>query len=178
MKYEYENEIKIPLEEKTFILPQPRIKLFQNLLENYKIFCPEIKLIYSYLNFNSKYPNDYLVIFVGSSNGERVILWDAPYLYSNKTVPAYSYICKNHLFDQFFKFAIQSLCTMQYDKFIEFLQSPICNLSLDPKAPNYWKSPDNAEILLENMSELSLQYTPTPGQTGVRIIPHKKDLKR
>ena len=53
MKFEFEHEIQVPFEEKTFILPQPRIKLFQNLIENYKVFCPELKLIYAFLNFNS-----------------------------------------------------------------------------------------------------------------------------
>ena len=42
MKFEFEHEIQVPFEEKTFILPQPRIKLFQNLIENYKVFCPEL----------------------------------------------------------------------------------------------------------------------------------------
>ena len=37
MKYEYDHEIDIPFEEKTFILPQPRIKLFQNLIIKYII---------------------------------------------------------------------------------------------------------------------------------------------
>ena len=44
MKFEFEHEIQVPFEEKTFILPQPRIKLFQNLIENYKVFCPEFML--------------------------------------------------------------------------------------------------------------------------------------
>ena len=40
MKYTYDHELQIPFEEKTFILPQPRIKLFENLLANYKVFFP------------------------------------------------------------------------------------------------------------------------------------------
>ena len=60
MKFEFEHEIQVPFEEKTFILPQPRIKLFQNLIENYKVFCPELKLIYAFLNFNSNYNDSVL----------------------------------------------------------------------------------------------------------------------
>ena len=71
MKFEFEHEIQVPFEEKTFILPQPRIKLFQNLIENYKVFCPELKLIYAFLNFNSKNPIDYLLIFTGTRKGEK-----------------------------------------------------------------------------------------------------------
>ena len=78
MKYEYDHEIDIPFEEKTFILPQPRIKLFENLIENYKVFCPELKLIYAFLNFNSKNPIDYLIIFTGTSKGQKALLWDVP----------------------------------------------------------------------------------------------------
>ena len=55
MKFEFEHEIQVPFEEKTFILPQPRIKLFQNLIENYKVFCPELKLIYAFLNYQFIY---------------------------------------------------------------------------------------------------------------------------
>ena len=129
MKYEYDHEIDIPFEEKTFILPQPRIKLFENLIENYKVFCPELKLIYAFLNFNSKNPIDYLIIFTGTSKGQKVLLWDVPYLYSNKTIPAYRYICKNNLFDQFFKFCEESMCRMNYERFIEFIPCNLCSPS-------------------------------------------------
>ena len=125
MKFEFEHEIQVPFEEKTFILPQPRIKLFQNLIENYKVFCPELKLIYAFLNFNSKNPIDYLLIFTGTSKGEKLILWDAPYLYSNKTIPAYRYICKHNLYEQFFKFIEESLCRMSFIRFKEFIPSTL-----------------------------------------------------
>lgn len=174
MKYTYDHELQIPFEEKTFILPQPRIKLFENLIENYKVFCPELKLIYAFLNFNSKTPIDYLVIFTGTSNNKKIVLWDAPYLYSNKTIPAYRYICKNNLFEEFFKYVSESLCRMSYDKFLEFIPCNLCGLSLDPKDPKYWKKQENADILLTAMSDLSLQYTPQPGQTGVVSRAHTK----
>ena len=178
MKFEFEHEIQVPFEEKTFILPQPRIKLFQNLIENYKVFCPELKLIYAFLNFNSKNPIDYLLIFTGTSKGEKLILWDAPYLYSNKTIPAYRYICKHNLYEQFFKFIEESLCRMSFIRFKEFIPSTLCGLSLDENDPKYWKNPENADTLLESMADLALQYTPQPGQAGVKIIPHKKDLNK
>ena len=178
MKYIYDHEIQIPFEEKTFILQHPQIKLFQNLIDNYKVFWPELNLIYAFLNFNSKNPIDYLLIFTGQSNGEKIILWDAPYLYSNKTIPAYRYICKNNLYEQFFKFAEESLCRITFAKFKEFIPSTLCGLSLDKDNSKYWKNPENADILLEAMSDLALQYTPQPGQAGVKIIPHKKDNKK
>lgn len=177
VKYKYEHEIDIPLSEKTFILPQPRLKLFENLISNYGVFCPELKLIYAYLNYNSKTPVDYLVIFEGMSKGEKIILWDAPYLYSNKTIPAYRYICRNDLYSDFFIFIRESLCRTSYSKFKEFIPSSLCELSFNPNDELYWKRPENADTLLKAMLELSLIYTPSPGQYGVRVIPHKKDLK-
>lgn len=175
MKYVYDHELQIPFEEKTFILPQPRIKLFENLIANYKVFCPELRMLYAFLNFNSKTPIDYLLIFSGTSKGRKIILWDAPYLYSNKTIPAYRYVCKHNLFTQFFKYVEESLCRMPYDKFEEFIPCNLCNLSLDPNDPKYWKNPDNADDLLASMADLALQYTPQPGQAGVTITHHTKE---
>lgn len=175
MKYTYDHELQIPFEEKTFILPQPRIKLFENLLANYKVFCPELNLIYAFLNFNSKTPIDYLVIFTANSGGKKVLLWDAPYLYSNKTIPAYRYVCKNNLFDQFFKYIEESLCRMSYERFMEFIPCNLCGLSIDPKSDKYWKNWGNADQLLAAMADLSLQYTPQPGQAGVVARAHTKE---
>lgn len=176
MKYKFDNEIEVPFEEKTFILPEPRKKLFQNLVENYKVFCPQMKLIYGFLNYNSKFPIDYLLIFEAYSHGTKVILWDAPYLYSNKTIPAYRYICKNNLYEQFFQFAEESICRISYEKFTELIPSNLCGLSFNKKDPLYWKNAENADTLVNSMLELSLVYTPQPGQSGVKVIPHKKDL--
>lgn len=175
MKYTYDHEIDIPFEEKKFILPKPRIKLFNNLIENYKIFCPELNLIYGFLNFNSQTPIDYLLIFTAQSSGHKVLLWDAPYLYTNKTIPAYRYICKNNLFETFFKFTEESMCRMSYDKFKEFIECNLCGLSNNPDSPLYWKKQENGDQLLSSMAELALQYTPQPGQTGVTSRRHTKE---
>ena len=175
MKYTYAHQLDIPLKEKQFILPQPRIDLFKNLIDNYKVFCPELKLIYAYLNFNSKHPIDYLLIFTATSKGNKVLLWDAPYLYSNKTIPAYRYVCKNNLYDQFFKYCEESLCRISYSKFLEFIPCNLCGLSLNPKNPKYWADQNNADILLGAMSELSLQYTPQPGDSKVIAVKYTKE---
>lgn len=175
MKYVYDHEIQIPFEEKTFILPDLRIKLFQNLIENYKVFCPQLKLVYAYLNFNSKNPIDYLLMFTYTDSKRKILLWDAPYLYSNKTIPAYRYICKNNLYEQFFKYCEESMCRMNYEKFLEFIPCNLCGLSLDKTNDKYWKSESNADHLLESMAELSLQYTPRPGHKGVTATSYTKE---
>lgn len=178
MKYEYVNEIEVPFEEKTFILPNDRIKLFQNLLDNYKVFLPGLELLYAYLNFNSENPIDYLVIFRGKSKngGVPLILWDCPYLYSNKTTPAYRYIVKTGQQAKFFKFISESLYRMEESKFRELIPSNLCGLSLNPKSKDYWKRAENADILVKAMINISMEYTPKPGAPGVRIRMHKKDL--
>lgn len=175
MKYKYDHEIDIPFEEKTFILPEARIKLFQNLIDNYKVFCPSFQLLYAYLNFNSKNPIDYLLIFKYTDNRRRILLWDTPYLYSNKTIPAYRYICKNNLYDQFFKYCEESICRMPYDKFLEFIPCNLCGLSLNKNSDKYWMKEENADDLLHSMSELSLQYTPQPGHKGVTATSYTKE---
>ena len=144
----------MPFEEKTFILPEDRQALFTNLIENYKVFCPEMKLVYAFLNYNSEQPVDYLLIFSAFSHGVKVCLWDVPFLYSNKTIPAYRYICRNNLYTQFFTFCRESLCRMS------------------------WDNPENSKALVQGMMDLSLQYTPKPGQCGVKVIPSKADMDK
>lgn len=178
MKYQYEHEIDVPFEEKTFILPEDRQALFTNLIENYKVFCPEMKLVYAFLNYNSEQPVDYLLIFSAFSHGVKVCLWDVPFLYSNKTIPAYRYICRNNLYTQFFTFCRESLCRMSWDKFKDFIPSRFCNLSWDKDNIHYWKNPENSKALVQGMMDLSLQYTPKPGQCGVKVIPSKADMDK
>ncbi len=178
MKYKYEHEIDIPFDEKVFILPNDRQVLFNNLIENYKVFCPELKLIYAFLNFDSSQPVDYLLVFSATSHGDKVCLWDVPFLYSNKTIPAYRYICRNELYQDFFTFCRESLCRMSWEKFKEFIPSRLCGLSMDKDNILYWKKPENARTLVQGMMDLSLQYTPKPGQFGVKIIPSKADMDK
>ncbi len=178
MKYEYINEIQVPFDEKTFILPNDRIALFKNLLDNYKVFIPQLELMYAFLNFNSENPIDYLVIFKATEvrTGETIVVWDCPYLYSNKTIPAYRYIVRNGLHEKFFKYITESASRMPYAKFREFIPSNLCNLSFDPKSPLYWKKNENADTLVKAMMGISMEYVPKPGAPGVRMFAHKKDL--
>ena len=146
---------------------------------DYKVFLPGLTCIYAFLNFNSENPIDYLVIFEGytKDTGQKIILWDCPYLYSNKTIPAYRYIVRDTLLSKFFQFISESLCRMEYGKFLELIQSDMCNLSIRPDSPLYWKNPDNSDQLVKAMMGISMEYTPKPGAPGVRIRFHKKDLK-
>ena len=150
--FDERKDLEIPLEERLMIYPKPRQQLFLNLVENYKIFCPYIKMIYAALNFDSELKIDYLVIFEGEKNGKRFILWDAPYIYTNRCIPAYRYVVKNSLHAQFFESCKNHFSQMERDKFIEFLNSSLCgNLSTDSNNEKYWKDPlDKNKFIIAN----------------------------
>ena len=159
--YSKDKEIEIPVEERLMVYPKQRQQLFLNLVENYKIFCPNIKMIYAALNFDSSLKIDYLVMFESVFKGKTFILWDSPFMYTNRAIPAYRYIVKNNLHKDFFDSCANHLCQMEREKFGEFLISDLCgNLSLEPSSPKYWKSPENSHSLMKGMSEMGLLYIP------------------
>lgn len=158
---EDKKEINVPLEERVYIQPKQRQQLFINLIENYKIFYPDINMIYAALNFNSELKIEYLVIFEVTIKNKPFILWDAPFIYTNRAIPAYRYAVVNNLHKEYFDTCVSHLCQMSKDKFYEFLNSSLCgNLSLNENDSKYWKSPNNLYALLKGMSELSLLYIP------------------
>ena len=159
----HEKYFKCPMEERYYIYPKPRIELFLNLIENYKVFCPGLTLLYAGLNYDSELKIDYLVIFHTHTDKDGdVILWDSPFLYSNRTVPAYRYAVKNNLHKEFFTECMSHFCQISENKFIEFLESNMCNyLALSPEDPKFWKLSENSHDLMKGMSEMSLQYKPS-----------------
>ena len=180
MNYEYVNEIHVPQEYKQFILPQDRIALFRNFLENFAVFLPSLKKVYAFLNFDSTLPIDYLIIYEGvnKNNGTGIILWDCPYLYSNKTMPAYRYIAANNMYQQFFQFMSDSMPRMEYAKFIELIPSNLCGLSFDKSSDKYWKDPNNAMTLAKTLSDLSMEYRPPIGSPSVKIRFNREDRRK
>ena len=159
--YSKNKELNIPIEERLMIYPKQRQQLFLNLVENYKIFCPNIKMIYAAMNFDSELKIDYLVMFETIHKGKPFILWDSPFMYTNRSVPAYRYVVKNSLHKDFFESCANHFCQMDRDKFIEFLNSDLCgNLSADSNNPSYWKLPENSHALMKGMSEMGLLYIP------------------
>ncbi len=159
--YSDRNEFEAPIEERVLIYPKQRKQLFLNLVANYKIFCPNLKMIYAALNFDSELKIDYLVIFEIIKKGKSIILWDSPFIYTNRAIPAYRYAVKNNLFKEYFDTCMMHFCQMDRDKFIEFLNSSLCgNLKTNENDPLYWKSPNNAHTLMKGMSELGLLYIP------------------
>ena len=116
-------EIDVPIEERILVYPKQRQELFINLVENYKLFCSNIKMIYTALNYDAELKIEYLVIFEGSNKGKEFILWDAPYIYTNRAIPAYRYAIKNNLHEEFFNTCVNHFSQMDKDKFFEFISS-------------------------------------------------------
>ena len=159
--YSDKKEIDVPMEERILVYPKQRQQLFLNLVENYKIFCPNLKMIYAALNFDSELKIDYLVIFETVKKGKSFIVWDCPFMYTNRAIPAYRYAVKNNLHKEYFDTCLGHLCQMDRGKFTEFLNSSLCgNLSTNPNSTAYWKSQDNAHALMKGMSEMGLLYIP------------------
>lgn len=157
----HERYFSPPEEERLIVYPDAREKLFINLVENYKIFCPDFDILYAALNFDSEIKIDYLIIFHTVYEEREIVLWDAPFLYSNRAIPAYRYAVKKSLHDEFFKECRAHLCMIPQERFIEFLKSYIGGeLSLDPEDERFWKNPNMTQTLMRGMSEMSLQYRP------------------
>lgn len=161
MFYDDSKEFRVPLEELLVIYPKERQQFFINLVENYKIFCPSTKMIYGALNYDSELKVDYFVLFEGYSKNKKVIIWDAPFIYTNRSLPAYRYAIKTNQFKEFFDNCMMHFTVMDYGNFFDFVQSKLCgNLSLNKNDSNYWKSPDNINLLIKGISECSLLYRP------------------
>lgn len=162
MIYDDTKDFQAPIEERLMMYPQERQAYFINLVENYKIFCPMIKLIYAGLNYNSELKSEYLVIFEGVTKGKNVILWDCPFIYTNRALPAYRYAVKTNQFKSFFDSCMMHFTVMDRSLFYEFLQSKLCDhLSLIENDDKYWKNPLNFNILLKGVSECGLIYRPS-----------------
>ena len=154
-KYPYD----VPRDELMFITPDNRKKLFYNLLDNYKIFCPGLTLEYAYLNFDSKNPIDYALIFKGMSTKKTpIITWICPYVYAWDSIPGYRYAVKNNYHQQFFNEEAKLMARMPGNRFPEFIDL-MCHLSMK-EGESYWKNPEYAEIVLDNLSEMYLRYSP------------------
>lgn len=148
-----------PMDELLFISPNDRQIVFKNLLDNYKVYFPDLKRIYAYLNFNANIGIDYIVMFTANIEGQQIVLWDAPYLYTSRTTPGYKWAIKNNLYDEFFKDCWMHMCRMPYPKFKEFIKFK-CKLNFSKDSKEYWKDPNNGNIILEQFSSMAMQYNP------------------
>ena len=109
--FKHKRPYEVPHDELMFIDPDSRVKLFYNMLDNYKVFCPGMKLEYAYLNYNSKVPFDYCIVFTTvGTKGERLVAWNCAYLYAWDSIPGYRYAVREGLFKQFFDEETKLMC--------------------------------------------------------------------
>lgn len=156
-----EKKFEVPFDERIMILPKARQELFINLVENYKVFVPSLHMIYGALNYQSELKVEYLVVFEVNIDGNDLIVWDAPFIYTNRALPAYRYAVRNNMHTAFFSECRSHLCRINRDKFFEFLKSSLSgNLTDDPNDSNYWKDPNNSHTLIKGLSDMSLLYIP------------------
>lgn len=149
----------VPRDELLYITPEARKKLFYNLLQNYKVFCPGMTLQYAYLNFNSKIPIDYCVVFSAiGKNKEKITAWSCPYIFGWDSIPGYRYAVKNNLHDKFFAETSSMMARIRTVRFNEFIEM-MCQLSVED-GESCWKNEEFADTVLDNLSEMALRYTP------------------
>ena len=151
--------LNIPMEEKEFIDPRIRPKFFMDLIQNYQSRYSNLKLIYAYLNTDPLVPIDYVVIFSTRNVGDTadLIVYDAPLLYNDRSLPGYRYCKRLQIENDFFKEATNYMVTLPLVRFNEYI-NVMLNLSVEPNSELYWKKTEHSEKFIKGILDLSLRY--------------------
>ena len=151
-------KIKIPIDERKFIRPDVRQKIFKEIYSTYQTKYG-ISLIYGCLNTNPEILIDYCIIFkTKNDDGTKdLILFDIPPIHSDRSTPGYRYCKRSNLADDFYEEGINSMVVMDKQRFFEFLTAKL-ELSMNKNDELYWKSPNNSKELLQGLLDLSLRY--------------------
>jgi hypothetical protein len=150
--------LNIPYDEKIFITPTHRDKFFLDLIKNYKNRYDNLKLIFAFLNKDAKSLLDYILIFKTKDikNDLPLIVFDAPIIYSDRSLPGYRYCKRLEIEDDFFKESILNMVTMSEYRFNEFINS--LNFSIDSNHDKFWKKKEYCEMISKQLLDLSLRY--------------------
>jgi hypothetical protein len=151
--------LSVPVEEKAFIDPRVRPKFFMDLIQNYKDRYPNFKLIYAYLNTDAKIPIDYVIIFSTKNvdNTMDLVIYDAPLLYNDRSLPGYRYCKRLKIEDDFFKEATNNMVSLSLVRFNEYINMML-NLSIESNNELYWKRPEYAKTFCKGLLDLSLRF--------------------
>lgn len=137
-----------------------RIKLFESMLNEYAKTYPNTQRILGYLNWNPDKNVDYLFAIQAKNNiGKTFILYDLVSFGSRRSIPGYYYCIMNDLTDKFFLDGFESMVPLEMGQFNEIIQKTI-NCSFNKSAPNYWKTRENIDRLIEHLTEITIQYKP------------------
>lgn len=153
-------KLNIPIDEKLYILPDVRAKLFNHLIKEYGKRFPDYKLIYGLLNNNAS-PTmaiDFMLIFEYRVQNKNVILIEIPFQYSDRTIPGYRYCLREGLINDYFEEAGELMVRLPAYRYYEYLNLRL-NLSDNPDDPLYWRKKEHSEKLIEGLVDLSLRFT-------------------
>ena len=126
-------QLKIPPEEKKFIDPTIRLKVFNEIYKGYAERY-NLKLMYAFLNSDPNLVADYALIYSArnDNNTADIVLIDVPPIHSDRSTPGYLYCRKNKMENDFFQSGIDNMAIMEKSKFFEFVEMKL-GLSRDKK---------------------------------------------
>lgn len=100
---------------------------------------------------------DYFIIFKSIADGKEIIFFDAPYIFTNRSICGYRYCLRENKTRDFFIDAIHCMTRMSRPKFDEYIEN-ICELSLEKNDKLYWRNKDNFPVLMEHLIDLQIRF--------------------
>jgi len=155
-------KLNIPREEKLFIQPTVREKLFLDLINEYEKRYPGMTLEYAYLNSNPEIPMDYILLFKtrNTDNTVNLIVYDCPMLFSDRSITGYRFCKREGKLDDFFEEAIASMVRFPEIAFKEFIEEIVGLDYFNEESQNYWKNEEFTERVSNNIMALAIRYVP------------------
>lgn len=153
-------KLHVPREEKLYITPEVREKLFIDMINEYNKRFPNLTLEYAYINKDPEIPMDYILLFK-TKNIEGTVnltVYDCPMLYSDRSIPGYRYCKRTGKLDLFFEEAVNSMVRLPEFNFIEFVTGLLQLEYADENSEKYWKNEAFAASVARNLMELSTRY--------------------
>ena len=152
-------KLNIPRSEKVYITKDVREKLLIDLLNEYENRYDTLTLEYVYLNNNPEKPLDYIVLFKtrNDNNTMDLIVYDAPLIYSDRSIPGYRYCKREKMEKLFFEEAIGSMVILTEARFKEIIEVTI-GLEYDNEGERHWKNAEYAEMIAAGLVDISLRY--------------------
>jgi hypothetical protein len=153
-------KLKIPREEKLYISKEIREALFLDLINVYQEKCQAMTLVYAYINTDSSKPLDYILLFRtrNTANTTDLIVYDAPLLYSDRSIPGYRYCKRTGIVNTFIEEAVASMVRLSEYRFREFIELST-GLEYIDEGENSWMNAEYATIVADKLLELSTRYT-------------------
>lgn len=152
------NKLRIPYQYRHQIHPKVRVDVFKEIAAKYQSYFG-IKCIYAFLNTDPNFMIDYGLVFKGRNddNTHDIILFDMVPINGDRCTPEYVYYKNVGKEKNFFQYGIEEMVIISPHRFYEYLEM-LCGLTRNKSDDEFWKKPENAKKLTENLLELSLGY--------------------